>query len=102
TSDLNRFQVNLTPANILTASFLYNYADTRRLGLSFVNPTEATTNRRQATYMSSLRDQMYFGGGALLDLGFADTRSNFRDAPLGNALFEITPLGNRGNYFVNL
>ena len=102
TSDLTRFQVNLTPGNILTASFLYNLADTRRLGLSFVNPIESTTNRRQATYMSSLRDQVYFGGGALLDLGFADTRSNLRDAPLGDQLFEITPLGNRGNYFVNL
>ena len=102
TSDLTRFQVNLTRGNILTASFLYNLGDTRRLGLSFVNPTEATTNRRQAMYMSSLRDQVYFGGGALLDLGFADTRSNLRDAPLGNQLFEITPFGNRGNYFVNL
>ena len=83
TSDLTRFQVNLTRGNILTASFLYNLADTRRLGLSFVNPTESTTNRRQATYMSSLRDQAYFGNGALLDLGFADTRANLRDAPLG-------------------
>ena len=49
TSDLTRFQVNLTPGNILTGSFLYNLADTRRLGLSFVNPAESTTNRRQAT-----------------------------------------------------
>src|SRR6476646_344035 len=29
-SDLSRFQVNLTPANTLTASFLYNLADTNR------------------------------------------------------------------------
>jgi len=102
TSDLSRFQVNVTPGNILIGSFLYNLSDTRRLGLSFVNPTEATTNRHQATYMSSLRDQKYFGSGALLDLGFADTRSALHDVPLGTRLFEITPLGNRGNYFVNL
>src|ERR1035437_8228272 len=70
-SDLSRFQVNLTPANILTASFLYNLTDTNRYGLSILKPVETTTNIRQATYMSTIRDQHYYGG-ALLDIGFAD------------------------------
>jgi hypothetical protein len=97
-SDLSRFQVNLTPANILTASFLYNLADTNRNGLSILNPVETTTNIRQTMYMSTIRDQHYFGG-ALLDIGFADTRGQLRNPPLGNAVYEITPSGNRGNYF---
>ena len=97
-SDLSRFQVNLTPANILTASFLYNLADTNRYGLSILNPVETTTNIRQTMYMSTIRDQHYFGG-ALLDIGFADTRGQLRNPPLGSALYEITPSGNRGNYF---
>src|SRR5450759_3415193 len=97
-SDLSRFQVNVTPANILTMSFLYNLADTNRYGLNILNPVETTTNIRQATYMSTIRDQHYFGG-ALLDIGFADTRGLLRNPPLGNALYEITPSGNRGNYF---
>src|SRR6478672_12093781 len=63
TSDLSRFQVNLTPSNILTGSFLMNYADVQRRGLSFVNPSEATTNHQQSLYMSTLRDQAYFGNG---------------------------------------
>ena len=102
TSNLTRFQVNLTPANILTGSFLLNLADLNRYGLSFLNPAETTTSHRQALYMSTLRDQAYFSGGALLEVGFADTRTQLRDIPQGNTLFEITPFGSRGNYFVDL
>ena len=101
-NNLTRFQVNLTPSNILTGSFLINLADLDRQGLSFLSPVETTTNHRQSLYMSTVRDQSYFGGGALLDLGFADSRGVLRDIPQGTGLFEITPFGNRGNYFVNL
>ncbi|MEO8596275.1 MAG: carboxypeptidase regulatory-like domain-containing protein [Candidatus Solibacter sp.] len=97
-SNLSRFHVNITPANILTASFLYNLADTNRYGLSILNPLETTTNIRQSTYMSTIRDQHYFNG-ALLDLGFADSRGITRSSPLGDAVYQITPEGNRGNYF---
>jgi hypothetical protein len=98
-SDLSRFQVNLTPGNTLTGSFLINANEVQRFGLSFLNPSEATTRHHQRLYMSTLRDQSYFGNGALLDVGFADSRGMFSDLPLGNALYEITPSGNRGNYF---
>src|SRR5258708_27500673 len=37
TSNLSRFQVHLTRANSLSASFLYNLADTSRFGLSILN-----------------------------------------------------------------
>ena len=43
-----------------------------------------------------------FSSGALLDLGFADTRSMLRNPSQGNQLYQITPFGNRGNYFTNL
>jgi hypothetical protein len=101
-SNMTRFQVNLTPANILTGSFLYNLGSYSYYGLSFVNPAEATTTHRQALYMSSVRDQHYFSGGQLLDVGFADSRGYIRDVPQGDATFKITPAGNRGNYFTNL
>lgn len=101
-SDLSRFQVNLAPSNILTGSFLWNRADSDRTGLSFNNPSEATTNHRQALYMSSMRDQAYLPGGLLLDVGFADTRGVLRDLPQGNAVYQITPDGNRGNYYAGL
>jgi Carboxypeptidase regulatory-like domain len=98
-SDLTRFQVNLTPGNILTGSFLYNLNDANHSGLSILNPVESTLNRRQTLYMSTVRDQAYFTGGALLDLGFADSRGLVHTLPQGSQLFQITPDGNRGNYF---
>ncbi len=98
TSDLTRFQFNITPGNILTASFLYNLGYTSRFGLSILNPVEATTDPRQQSFMSTIRDQHYFGG-ALLDVGFADTRGLLATRRRETVLYQITPLGNRGNYF---
>ena len=49
--------------------------------------------------MSTIRDQHYFGG-ALLDVGFADTRGTAARSSAGRPrCIEITPFGNRGNYF---
>ena len=101
-SNLTRFQVNLTPSNILTAGFLANYMDGRRTGLSFLNPVEATTNQHQELFVATVRDQIYLARGLLVDFGFADTRGVLSQSPQGNQLYEITPFGNRGNYFVNL
>lgn len=99
-SDLSRFQVNLTPSNILTASFLGNYIDDRRTGLSFLNPLETTINRRNKYYLWSIKDQFYLPNGALIEVGFADSRGRHSESPQGSELYEITPFGNSGNYFV--
>ncbi len=101
-SDLTRFQVDLTPGNILTGSFLYNLDNSRRDGLSILNPVESTLNHRNTLYMSTIRDQAYFTGGSLLDVGFADSRGQVYNLPQGDQLFQITPDGNRGNYFSGL
>ena len=101
-TDLSRFQVNLTPGNILTGGFLLNLEENSRIGLSFLNPAETTTNNRRTVFMSTLRDQAYLPGGMLLEAGFADTRGLIKDLPQGNNLYQITPFGERGNYFVNL
>ncbi len=100
--DITRFRADLKPSNILTASFLWNLIDNAHNGLSFNNPVETTTDSRQLTFMSTLRDQQYFHGGALLDVGFADTRGYLRSSPQGNSLYEITPFGESGNYYVGL
>ena len=101
-SNLTRAQVNLTASNILTGSFLINLGGDARQGLSFLNPVETTLNRRQRTTLSTIKDQMYFGGGALLEFGFADTRSYYRSSPQGDSTFQISPFGERGNYFLDL
>jgi hypothetical protein len=102
TGNLTRFQVNVAPGQILVGSFLVNYFDSTRAGLSFLDPAETTTNRRRTFFMSSLRHQVYFGGGALLEAGFADGRGLRRESPYGTETYEISPQGRRGNYFVDL
>lgn len=99
-NDLSRFQIDLTQANILTAGFLYNLSDSNHTGLSVLNPVETTLSQRQTLFMSTIRDQHYFGHGALFEAGFADSRTQLRDLPQGDAIFQITPSGNLGNYFV--
>jgi hypothetical protein len=101
-TDLSRFQINLTPGNILTGGFLLNLSEGSRTGLSFLNPVETTTNNRRMSIMSTLRDQAYLPGGILLEIGFADTRGLLRNLPQGTDLYQITPFGERGNYFVSL
>ncbi len=98
-SDLSRFQVNVTPANILMGSFLFNYSDANRHGLSILDPIETTLNNRTNLYVSTLKDQHYFGGDALLEFGFSDSRGLVRRSPQGDLVFQILPSGNRGNYF---
>ena len=99
-SDLARFRVLLAPSNVATGSGLWDMSDRSRTGLSVLNPAETTTNTRQMLLVSSLRDQQYFHGGALLDAGFADTRGFLHSLPQGASLYQITPDGDRGNYFV--
>jgi hypothetical protein len=99
-SDLARFRVDLAPSNVATGSVLLDISDRSRTGLSVLNPAETTTDNRQMLIVSSLRDQQYFHGGALLDLGFADTRGFLHSLPQGGELYQITPTGDRGNYFV--
>ncbi len=101
-SNLTRVQVNLKPSNLFTASFLMNRGQDTRQGLSFLDPVETTLNRRQSLQLATLRDQIYFRGGGVLEFGMSDMRVYFRSSPQGNQIFQISPMGRRGNYFVDL
>jgi hypothetical protein len=101
-TDLNRLQIDLTQANILTASFLYNLSDNNHNGLSALTPVSTTLSQRQTLFMSTIRDQHYFWHGALFEVAFADSRRQFRALPQGDQIFEITPFGDLGNYFAAL
>ncbi len=101
TSNLSRFQVNLKPSNILTSSLLVNYVDANHNGLSFLSPIETTLDRRQNLVMTTIKDQVYLRR-ALIEFGFADSRSVTRESPQGHTPFEFLPSGRRGNYFLDL
>jgi len=100
-SNLLHTQVNLTPSNILFADFLVNIDNEGRIGLAPLNPVSATSNVHTRDYLGSLKDQVYFGRGLLVDFGYAHHRFSEAQMPQGQGLYVFAPQGNSGNYFVN-
>lgn len=97
--NLAKAQVNLTPANILTTSFVVNGFSAQREGLSPFNPPEATVNENDSAYFASAKDQATLSGGAIAEVGFALSRFATTLNPQGSQPYVITPDTYRGNYF---
>lgn len=100
-SNLLHNQFNLTPSNILYTSFLVNYWFAPRNGLGALDPVETTVNRRARQYFFNVRNQKYFGRGALLEVGAGLNRTFGREIPQGQGLYVYTPEGKHGNYFMD-
>ena len=98
-SNLSKAQVNLTPANILTASFLFNDYRSDHLGLSLFTPLSTTLDQRDSAYLLMLKDQHLFPGGTLLEVGGA--AGEYLDAllPLGQSQYVDRAGQYSGNYF---
>src|ERR1700733_882439 len=101
-SNLAKAQVNLTPANILSAGLLFYDYHSPYDGISSLVPQESTTRRDTVAWLPYIRDQHAFSNGALLQVGGGGVR--FRDGyePHGNTPYEITPELTQGSYFENL
>ena len=97
--NLAKAQVNLTPANILTGSFLVNDSHSQHAGLSRFTPQESTVNLNDSAYLLTLRDLAYFTNGVLLETGLAWTRFRDLSRPIGDQPYVITPGIVRGSYF---
>ena len=69
--NLFKVQTNLTSRNILTTSFLGNYLHDEYAYLSPLNPQLASPKDRETVYAASVKDQHYFKGGELLEIGRA-------------------------------
>jgi len=100
-SNLLHGQANLTPSNILVSDFLVNVDNEGRVGLGALNPVSTTLSLHTHQYFASVKDQKYFGHGALIEFGYA--HNDFFDAqnPQGDNLYVISTQGNSGNNFVN-
>ncbi|MFH1572449.1 MAG: TonB-dependent receptor [Acidobacteriota bacterium] len=98
--NLTRVQVNLSPRNILTSGFLVNFTNSRHLGLTPYDPVETSRDLHSRFYIINLKDQMYFEGGWVLEVGAALNRSNERQRPLGDDPYVIGPRARSGNYFL--
>ncbi len=101
-SNLMKFQVNATPANIVSGGLLFNDYHSPYDGISSLAPQQSTTKRNTVAWLPYLRDQQSFHNGALLDAGLGIVR--FRDGyePHGSSPFEITPELSLGSYFENV
>jgi hypothetical protein len=99
--DLLRTQVNLTPGNILFASFLVNTWNAPKTGLGALDPPSTTNNQRTRTWFFSVKDQIYLSHEMLLEVGLGEDRTFARQIPQGDALYQLSPNGRSGNFFVN-
>ena len=83
-NNLLRTQVNLTPSNLLFASFLANSWNAPGWGLSAMDPYSVTINRRSRTWFFSVKDQIYLARDAMLEFGYAENRTFGRRIPQGS------------------
>ena len=94
-------QFNVTPSNVLTVGLLFNYWFAPRNGLTFLDPHETTVDRRSRQWFGYIKEQKSFKRGALLEIGFASSRTFSRDLPQGNSPYIVSDYGRRGNYYAN-
>ncbi len=100
-SDILHGQVNLSSSNILFADFLVNISNQGRVGLGIFNPVETTSQVNSRQYLGSIKEQKYFGRGALVEVGYAHNDFSLANKPLGDSLYVLAPEGNSGNNYVH-
>lgn len=100
-SNLARVQVNLSPRNQLSASFLVNDYHEDHTALSLLQPLSTTTRLVQPTYFVSLQDQITLGDGLLVQAGFGWSQFSTTQTPLGNAPYVQLPGSAEGNYYLS-
>ena len=89
--NLIKAQGNVTPRNILTSDFDYNFVRDEHAGLSRQFPAPSTPALTEPMYQGSLKDQYYFPSGQLLETGFGFNRYDLDQVPSGGT----------GPYFLN-
>jgi hypothetical protein len=96
---VSKVQVNPTPGNILTASFVINHQKVERLGLSQLTPPASTTDQQSDIRMLSLRDSAY-SGQTLLETGISFSEFMQQTLPRGGGEpFVLRPEGVFGSFF---
>ncbi|SPF48721.1 conserved exported hypothetical protein [Candidatus Sulfotelmatobacter kueseliae] len=98
--NLSKVQANLTSRNILTTSFLVNYFHDQYAYLSPLNPQLTNPKDVESAYVGSVKDQHYFGGGELLEAGFAFDQYNVQITPYGTSPYFVTPNIANGSYYL--
>ncbi len=97
---LAKMQVNASAHDIFSGSFLLGRMYSEYSGISLVNPQEATQNLSDRSYLGDIREQHYFTGGGVLEVGMAASSYLDHADPQGAAPYVIHPDRNTGNYFL--
>jgi len=100
-SNLAKLQANVSPRDILTTSFLYNYLDDPHEGLSIFSPSSTTPEDKEFAYVATAKEQHSFAGGELLEAGFNFDQYNLALMPAGTSPYFIFSGTAGGNYYFN-
>jgi hypothetical protein len=100
TADLGRVRVNLTPANVLTASALVNLRDSDNAGISPFDPVSTSANLYSTLYLFTLKDQITIARSSLLEFGAGFHRNDNTFEPQGLSPYVLLPTGREGNYYL--
>lgn len=96
-NNLTRVQANVTPQNVLTGSFLYNYLNAPNTGLGLLDPLETTLDKRARRKFLVLQNQFFTKRGNTITLGYGWYDSFSREIPQGSEIYQIRPTGRSGN-----
>ncbi len=97
--NLAKVQINLQPGHALTASFLLNRSHVSHAGLTPFNPQEITLRADGWAWWAAMREQSYFAGGTLLELGWAVSEYDEDARPQGELPHLVRPGSTAGNFF---
>src|SRR5262249_6135383 len=64
------------------------------------NPADTTSVSRLSADIVSVKDQHYFSGGELLELGFGFNSYRAEQVPFGSEPYIVTPDGTAGNFYL--
>lgn len=99
-SNLARVQINLSPQNQLSGSFLINDYHEDHANLSLLQPLSTTTRLIQPTYFASLQDEITRTNGLLIQAGFGWSQFSTAQSPLGTTPYVQLPGSAQGNYYM--
>jgi Carboxypeptidase regulatory-like domain/TonB dependent receptor len=95
-----KLQFNATSRDTITGGVNYNYSHDPHYGLAPNNPQASTPGVNQPIYQASLKDQHYFSGGELFELGFGFNRYDLEELPRGTQPYFLTPETAGGSYYL--
>jgi len=99
--NLAKVQANVSPDDIVTASFLVNRLHDNHYKFSLLAPATTTPADIENVYVGSIKEQHSFSSDKLLEFGAAFDQFGFKLVPFGAAPYVLTPEGAQGNYYLH-